>query len=98
MEIIVKDSFGNMVELGDVVLLTYPNEKLVCLGVLKFTDDYDFVLHDGEKVIEHFPRPGSWIESSRICRFTERPELDNLLGIQLFKKKKELWKFMSMIK
>lgn len=90
MTINIYDSNQEEIKEDDVIIVRYPNEKRVYLGLLKFLyPQCDLVLTDGDVDWIAFPAVLS-ISMVKVCHISEWPELDKWLGLTEFKSKKQL--------
>lgn len=82
IQVILTDSNGAELELGDVLLYRFPNPKTVAIGTLRFNvDSADFVCTDEDGKWWSFPN--AFGTSERLCRIEDRPELERCLGENL---------------
>ena len=75
----IKDTHGNECELGDVLVLHFPNPKVKYFGVLVYDPkDYCFRvsdMFDGWHAIHP-----SYMTIERLCKFEDRPAVKKELG------------------
>ena len=93
MTITIYDSNKEEINEDDVIIVRYPNEKTIYLGLLKFLyPQCDLVLSDGDADWIAFP-PVLAVSIVKVCHISEWPELDKWLGKSEFRNKKGLERF-----
>lgn len=79
MTIHIHDSYANELDHNDVVLVTYPNPKIIYVGYIHLDSRYQQVIIQGDTGYELLNHNRS-NKYERICNLSERPELKDILG------------------
>lgn len=99
MEIKVTDDFGNELDYNDIVLVSYPNERVKYLGVIdvhRADSSISVVVSDNDNDWQSFPG-ASYTSVRYIGKLEARPELEKLFGRSYLRTKKELKDFMDKL-
>jgi hypothetical protein len=80
IQVDLKDSFGYFIDIDDIVMLEYKNEKVKFIGALQFRqDEARFVLDNLDGDYEYWPN-NDWTIIKLLCDHTYTIRLEQFFG------------------
>lgn len=95
IELQVKDSNGNELNLGDVILYRFPNPNVISIGTLRYDEHYgefNCTNEDGNE----WRFPNRFGSCERLCHINECRELEKYLGNNIDADEKMIDKIYSL--
>jgi hypothetical protein len=89
------DTFANELNIGDIILGTFPNEKIKVLGELSLSNQHELILDTGNGSFEPFHVTHMKVE--KIAHKSDIPRLISMRGRHQFNRKSDADKWQRIL-